>query len=166
VTEDTPARILFRKAGTLLARRAYSRGELRDKISSGPGSPEEIEETLRRLEDLHLLNDSDYAYNFASNRITQRGWGPVKVYHALVRRQVSPQLAESALERVRGEAGERVWLEGYLEKYWRTRHLPRNRKDVGKLVAHLRRRGFHENAILEVLRHSVPIEVWRSFDAG
>lgn len=164
MTEDTPARTLFRKAGTLLARRAYSRGELREKLS-GLGRGEEIEETLRRLEDLHLLNDSNYAYNFASNRIAERGWGPVKVYHALVRRQVSPEIAESALERVRGEAGERIWLEAYLEKYWRSRHMPRNRKDVGKLVAHLRRRGFHEYAIIEVLRHRVPDEVWRSSDA-
>jgi len=165
VTEDTPARTLLRKAGILLARRAYSRGEMRDKLS-GLGNMEEIEEALCRLEDLHLLNDSDYAYNFASNRIKQKGWGPVKVYHALVRRQVSPDIAESALERVREEAGERVWLEGYLEKYWRTRHLPRNRKDIGKLVVHLRQRGFHEHAILEVLRHRISDEVWRSFDAG
>jgi SOS response regulatory protein OraA/RecX len=165
VTEDTPARTLLRRAGRLVARRAYSRGELRDKLS-GLGSTEEIEETLRRLEDLHLLNDPDYAYNFASNRITQKGWGPVKVYHALIRRQVSPGIAESALERVREEAGERIWLEGYLEKYWRTRHMPRNRKDIGRLVVHLRRRGFHEDTILDVLRHRISDEVWRSFDAG
>jgi SOS response regulatory protein OraA/RecX len=165
VTDATPAQTLLRRAGRLVARRAYSRGELRDKLA-GLGSPEEIEETLQRLEDLHLLNDPDYAYNFASNRITQKGWGPVKVYHALVRRHVSPDVAESALQRVRGEAGERIWLEGYLEKYWRTRHLPRNRKDIGKLVVHLRQRGFHEDAILEVLRHRIPEEVWRTFDAG
>jgi len=149
----------------LLARRAYSRGELRDKLS-GLASHEELEEALRRLEDLHLLNDSDYAYNFASNRIRQRAWGPVKVYHALVRRQVPPGIAESALERVREEAGEHLWLEGYLEKYWRTRHLPRNRRDIGRLVVHLRQRGFHEETILEVLRRSIPAEVWRSFDIG
>ncbi len=148
----------------MLARRAYSRGEMRDKLS-GLASQEEIEEALRRLEDLHLLNDSDYAYNFASNRIAKRGWGPVKVFHALLRRQISPGTAESALQRVREEAGERVWLEGYLEKYWRTRHLPRNRKDLARLVVHLRQRGFHEDAVLEVLRHKVPGEAWRSFDA-
>jgi SOS response regulatory protein OraA/RecX len=138
---------------------------LRDKLL-GLGSREEIEEALQRLEDMHLLNDSDYAYNFASNRMTQKGWGPVKVYHALVRRRVSPDIAESALERIREEAGERIWLEGYLEKYWRTRHLPQHRKDIGKLVAHLRQRGFHEDAILDVLRHRIPDEVWRSFDVG
>lgn len=165
MTEDTPARTLLRRAGRLVARRACSRGELRERLS-GLGSPAEIEETLQRLEDLHLLNDSDYAYNFASNRITQKGWGPVKVFHALIRRQVSPDIAESALERVREEAGERIWLEGYLEKYWRTRHLPRNRKDIGRLVVHLRRRGFHEDAILEVLRHKISEDAWRAFDAG
>lgn len=165
MTEEKPVRNVLRKAGILLARRAYSRGELRDKLS-GLAGHEEIEEVLRRLEDLHLLNDSDYAYNFASNRIRQRGWGPVKAYHALVRRQVSPGIAESALERVREEAGEQLWLEGYLEKYWRTRHSPRNRKEIRKLVVHLRQRGFHEETILEVLRRSIPAEVWRSFDAG
>ena len=165
MTEEKPVRNVFRKAGILLARRAYSRGELQDKLA-GLAGHEEIEEVLRRLEDLHLLNDSDYAYNFASNRIRERGWGPVKVYHALVRRRVSPGIAESALERVREEAGERLWLEGYLKKYWRTRHSPRNRKEIGRLVVHLRQRGFHEETILEVLRRSIPAEVWRSFDAG
>ena len=165
MTEESRTRHILRKAGTLLGRRAYSRGELRDKLS-GLAGPDLIEETLNRLEDLKLLNDSDYAYNFASNRIRQRGWGPVKVYHSLIRRQVSPGVAESALEKVREEAGESHWLESYLKKYWRTRHLPRNRKEIARLVVHLRQRGFHEEAILQILRSTIPSEVWRSFDAG
>lgn len=164
MTEDEAAGNLLRKAGVLLARRAYTRGELRQKLSK-LSQAEDVERVLCRLEDLHLLNDSEYAYNFASNRLRQQGWGPIKVFHALIRRHVSADVAKSALKRVREEAGERVWLEAYLEKYWRTKHLPRHRKDLRRLVAHLRQRGFHEESILEVLRRKVPAEAWNSFDA-
>jgi SOS response regulatory protein OraA/RecX len=153
----------MRKAANLLARRAWSCGELRDRLLKG-SSPADVDAVIRRLQELHLLNDPEVAYNFASDRIRQRGWGPVKVYHSLVGRQVSPHIAEAAVERVRIEAGDRPLLENYLEKHWRTRPLPRGHADVGRLVAHLRRRGFEESIIFEVLRRKVPGAVLRSLE--
>ena len=164
MTDTTASKALMRKAGSILARRACSRGELRDRLLKAADAAE-ADAVILRLEELHLLNDPEVAYNFASDRISLRGWGPRKVRHALVRRQISPQVADAAVERVRAEAGERIPLERYLERHWRTRQHPRSRAELAKLVAHLRRRGFEEPVILEVLRRKVPGEAWRAFEA-
>ena len=153
------------KAGALLSRRAYSRGELRGKLSGLPVKPEELEGVLDRLEELDLLNDAKYAYNFASNRIKEKGWGPLKVRHALLRRMVPAPTVESALGRVRSEAGDRPLLERYLERYWRTRKIPGNRDELRRLIGHLSRRGYRDELIVDVLRRAVPGEAWISTES-
>ena len=58
-------KLLMKKAGALLARRAYTRGELRDRLVKTSGETP-VESILDRLEQLNLLNDAAYAYNLAS----------------------------------------------------------------------------------------------------
>jgi regulatory protein len=154
----------MRKAGGILARRACSRGEMRDRLLETADAAA-ADAVILRLEELHLLNDPEVAYNFASDRIRLRGWGPRKVRDALVRRQISAQVADAAVERVGAEAGDRAPLESYLGRYWRTRPRPSGRAEVARLVAHLSRRGFEEGIIFEVLRREVSGDAWRAFEA-
>src|SRR5687768_10744837 len=107
---------LMSRAGNLLGRRSYSRGELARKLLK-LADPPEVETVLDRLEELDLLNDSKYAYNFAFYRLRECGWGPLRVRHALLNRQVAADLVESALNRVFQEHGEGPMLEGYLDRY-------------------------------------------------
>jgi len=155
----------MQKAGALLARRQYSRGELRDKLLK-LGEEEEVETALNRLEGLGLLNDAEYAYNFASRRIKEMAWGEVKVRHSLIRRHVAPHLAESAIDRVHHEISEDVVLSRYLDKLSEKNSLPRDRKTVQKLVSHLRSRGFQQDRIWNALQERIPAAVWRSYDTG
>ena len=76
--EESSSKIMHR-AGLLLARRPYSRGELREKLSM-LGDHQEIESTLDRLQELNLLNDVNYSYNLASYWMKHEGWGPIKVH--------------------------------------------------------------------------------------
>jgi regulatory protein len=153
----------MRKAGVLLSRRACSRSELRGKLARTSDCPEELERVLDRLEELGLLNDAEYAYNFASKRIQEKGWGPLKAYHALLRRKVPAEIAESSVARIRSETGEHSLLQNYLEQYWRNRGIPGNRADLRRLIGHLSRRGYREELVVEVLRRLVRPDVWRSF---
>ena len=104
---------LLRKAGALLARRAYSRGELRDRLSRYAGDAP-LESVLTRLEELNLLNDEDYAYNFALCRIGQQGWGPARVRKSLLQRQVPAATIEGALERILNELDPATVLREYV----------------------------------------------------
>ena len=156
---------LMQKAGALLGRRAYSRGELQVRLAQA-GPPHEIEEVLAHLQDVGLLNDAEYAYNFASRRINEMAWGDGKVYHSLVRRQISPHLAEAAMQRVHQEVSEELVLCRYLERKACRGRLPSDRKAIRKLIAHLRSRGFSENLIWRCLRERIPAAGWRRFETG
>ncbi len=163
--EPDSSKKIMQKAGSLLARRAYSRGQLRDKLAP-LGETEQIESVLDRLEQLRLLNDAEYAYNSASRWVRQEGFGPAKVYHLLRRRQVSGVAAEAAIERVRRETSDTDALGDYLARRSRTRRLPADRKAIHKLIQSLRRRGFSQEVIWEVLRQKIHASAWREFNTG
>jgi regulatory protein len=163
--EAKPDKILLKKAAALLAHRPYSRGELRSKLMaiSTRISPEPV---LDRLEQLNLLNDAEYAYNFALYRIQQEGWGPAKISTSLVRRHIAQSTIECALERIRSELGKEPTLMEYIEKHCAKQGLPTNPKDIRKLVSHLSRRGFEESHILGALKRVVPLALLQHFETG
>ncbi len=156
---------LLKKAGRLLARRAHSRYELREKLSK-LASEKDLNVLLDRLEQLKLLNDADYAYNFAFYRIAQDKWGPIKVQHFLLRQYVTPQIVESAIDRVRQEMSDSDVLMEYLRQYFQKKRSPGNRKEIKKLILHLQRRGFYQNTIYSVLQEMIPAGAWQDFEPG
>jgi regulatory protein len=156
---------LLKRAGNLLARRSYSRGEMQIKLSK-LAEPADVEETLDRLEALNLLNDLDYAYNFAFSRIRLQGWGPIRVRHSLRHRQVPHQFIEAAIDRVWQDVGDDVVLKEYLDRHCRKTGLPEDRRGIQKLIGHLRRRGFNDATIYSTLRQMIPDVTWECFETG
>jgi SOS response regulatory protein OraA/RecX len=165
MTEPDSDKKIVQQAGALLARRAYSRGEMRIKLEP-LGDEQQIERVLDRLEQLNLLNDFDYAYNSACRWIKRDGWGPVRVYHRLLERHVPGAIAEAALQQVRQELGDSEALEAYLAKRCKTQPMPANRKGIHKLIASLQRRGYPHEAVWDVLRRKIPAVAWQDFDTG
>lgn len=159
------SKMLMTRAGRLLSHRPYSRGELRQRLAR-LAEQERVEEALNRLEELNLLNDSDYAYNFALCRMKQDGWGPLKVLQSLQRREVAPALAESAIDRIRQENGEDALLREYVDRHCRKIGLPRDLRGIHRLISHLQRRGFREETIFKALREKIPAVAWRRFETG
>jgi regulatory protein len=153
------------RAASLLARRPYCRAELRSRLSPH-GSLEDLEDVLNRLEELNLLNDADYAYNFAGRSIRDGGLGPQKVRDLLLRRGVDGPTVEAALDRVRTEVGDADALRRYLARRFQKRPLPENEKSIYQLVKHLQRRGFAEDTIARVLRTGISSDVAERLDAG
>jgi regulatory protein len=156
----------MKNAAALLARRAYGRNELRKKLA-GLAGDSEIDFALNRLEQLNLLNDADYAYNFALQRIRQLGWSPLKVQNALIRHEVGLPIIERALERVRHETGDppALILE-YVRRRYEKKGLPTDPKGIRKLVLHLRQRGFDDEHVLSALRKIIPAEALQPFETG
>jgi regulatory protein len=158
-------KVLLKKAGALLARRAYSRGELRNRLAKIAGD-RAVESALDRLEQLNLLNDADYAYNFAFCRIKQQGWGPARVHESLLRRHVAETAIACALQRIRNEFGDESLVAEYIQKHCGKTGLPSDLKGIRKLVSHLRQRGFDEDLITNVLKRMIPAESMPHFERG
>jgi SOS response regulatory protein OraA/RecX len=158
-------KMLLQKAGALLARRPYSRGGLRDKLAKSADQVQ-VEIALNRLESHSLLNDAEYAYNFALGRIKRQGWSPVKVFDSLLKRHVEQNTIESAMARIQNEGGEESFLDLYIKQYCRKRSWPVDPKDVRKLISHLRRRGFDEDDIFRALKQAIPGPASPRFETG
>ncbi len=156
---------LMRRAGSLLRRRAYSRAELAEKLSRFAG-PDDLRGVLDRLQELDLLNDARYAYNLAFQRLTEDGWGPLKVREALQARKLASELIEAALERIRQEVGFEPILTNYLDRHCRRSGIPSDPKGIQRLFQHLRRRGFPDDQIYNVLRRNTPGQAWHRFESG
>jgi len=156
-------RALLKKAANLLSRRAYSRGELKTRLLKIAGE-RQVDSILDRLEHLKLLNDAEYAYNFALSRIGQENWGSAKVVAALHRRCVESGTIEEALQRVRAELGAETISVRYLRKCCGAHWPPTDLKQIQKLMMHLRRRGFDEDTIFRALKEILPEPVLHRFE--
>ena len=156
---------LLKSAGAFLARRAQSRGELRAKLEK-IADKALVEAALDRLEQLHLLNDAEYAYNFALCRMKQDGWGRIKIRESLIHRQVPESAIQLAIERARSELDEESALLEYLKRRFLKKKLPEDPNVLRKLVVHLRRRGFDEENISRVLKRMFPAELMQHLDTG
>jgi regulatory protein len=157
--------MLLKKAGALLARRAYSRFEMQKKLIS-IGKEHEVESVLDHLERLKLLNDADYAYNFVFRRIRQQGWSPAKVRSALLQKHVGQDSIEFALQQVRNEIDDAAVILAYVQKHCGKKGLPADMKGILKLLMHLRHRGFDEENIFRALKDKVPAEALQRIQTG
>ena len=164
----------MKRAAALIARRAHSRGELHRKLAAAQNIEEAgaIEAVLDRLEQLNLLNDAEYAYNFAFYRIKDLGWGEGKVFEALFDRDVAKTVADGALDRVREEIApggtddiDAALIE-YIGSYCRKHGTPSTVKDSQKLARRLAGRGFDENRVIGALQRITSPEIFRHFETG
>jgi len=115
---------------------------------------------------VNLLNDAEYAYNFALRRIRQQGWSPAKALDSLLKRQVEENIIEAALARIQNEGGEESSLDAAIRRFCRKRGRPSDPKDVRKLVSHLRRNGFDDDDIFRALKQAIPDLSFQRFETG
>jgi len=156
---------ILRKAGKLLAKRSFSRSELRIRLLK-LADEAQVESILDRLQSLNLLNDSDYAYNFALQRKNERGWASEKIRVELIKRGISESTADSAIERSEVECGEAMILRQYLERQFHKIGLPQDSKAAQRLVRRLIRHGFSEDSIRQVLQEMMPGTLGQSLHLG
>ena len=156
---------LLKKAGELLAKRSYSRGELRRKLEKY-GDKEHVEMVLNRLMSLKLLNEEEYAYNFALRRIQQQGWSLARIIDSLRNRQVDQRTIDLAMARIRNESGAEGAIDACIRQYCEKRGLPSDPEKIRKIVSHLSRRGFDEDEIFHALKQAIPEAAMKRFGTG
>ena len=154
---------LLHDAVTLLKKRAYSAAELRKKLSDRSNRAD-AEAVLLKLEELHLVDDQVYAYNFAVSRLGHRGWGPVRIRSELRRRSVPSAIIDAALERACPAPVLEQSLKQSLERFCSQRGTPQDLRGVRRLVQHLQRKGFGPHEIRPMLRSILAAVVWQRFE--
>jgi regulatory protein len=146
---------LWAYALKLLAARAHSQGELREKLRRRAARAAAVDAVLARLKDNGYLDDRRFAENFAASRLANEKLGSARVLRDLRQRRVAPALAERTVSQVYREVNEEALIEDWVRRKYRaaTRENPfREDKDLASAYRRLLRAGFRPGEILRVLK--------------
>jgi regulatory protein len=139
----------------ILGGRAYSSGELREKLRRRAGSDGDVDEILRRLKDYGYLNDQRFAESFASSRLANEKFGKARVIQDLRHRRVAPPLAEKTVQKVYENVDESALIEDWIRRKYRAaprEGLFQEDKELAGAYRRLLRAGFRTSEIVRVLK--------------
>jgi regulatory protein len=150
---DEPALLAY--AVKLLAGRAHSTGELREKLRRRAEQPGSVDAVLARLKDHGYLDDRKFAENFAAARLANDKLGKARVARDLRQRRVAPALVEKTVRKVYQDVNEEHLIEQWVRRKYRL--TPRDGlfeedKDMAAAYRRLLRAGFRTGEILRVLK--------------
>ena len=147
-SRTSPPSRLLRSAVALLARRDFSRADLRVRLlrAAAPDVGEaEVDQVLDTVQARGLLSEDRFVEGFIRTR--QARFGPVRLRHELLRRGVDEERVQSALGRLAGDefaAAQALWLK-------RFKTAPRDAREWARQARFLGARGFSHEVIRKVL---------------
>ena len=125
--------------------------EVRDKLYEYGMSKDEVEEILSNLISENFLNEERFAVQFAGGHFRIKGWGKVKINHALKQKRVSAYNIKKALQGIDLDAYEKT-LETLANKKWNSLKGERGLSKMAKTQAFLYQRGFEPQLIQPILQ--------------
>jgi regulatory protein len=143
---SAPTRTLKARAIGYLARREYSRAELRDRLLASGASRDDVDPLLDELTRLGYLSDERYAQGVVRQK--SGTYSKRAIAGKLKAMGVSGEAATQAL------ADHTLDDEQALIALWRRRfgQAPKDDRDKARQVRYLQSRGFALSAILKLLR--------------
>ncbi|MGD0363657.1 MAG: regulatory protein RecX [Bryobacteraceae bacterium] len=150
---DVPG--LWEYALRVLAGRAYSTGELREKLRGRAENVADVDATLARLKEYGYLNDRQFAQNFATARLENEGLGKTRVLADLARRRVAPAVAQQTVGRVYEDIDEHALAEEFVRRKFRMasrESLFQDEKQMASAYRRLLRAGFRSATVVTVLK--------------
>lgn len=136
----------------MLAARACSVAEVKQKLRRKGFAAGAIDETVVRLKKLGFLDDRKLAERYASSLVRNRAFGRYRVERELKARRVDPRTVRPALDQAFEENDESVLLQRALDQKLRSLRLPLTRTRLASLYNSLRRRGFRSDDIIKAVR--------------
>ena len=115
--------------------------EVRDKLYELGMTKDEVEEIMSDLIAENFLNEERFAVQFAGGHFRIKGWGKVKIQHALQQKRVSSYNIKSGLKAIDGDAYLKT-LEQLATKKWNSLKGERGLSRMAKTYAFLQQRGF------------------------
>jgi regulatory protein len=144
-----PGRSVYDRALTLLGFRARSVDELRRRLLQKGADPAEVEEVLNRLCEQKVLNDDDFAQQYARGKLVTSGVSRRRIVQELARKGIPRDAAEKAVESVTENEGidlSAAALRVASRKWESLRRLDDTTRRR-RLYAFLARRGFNPDEI-------------------
>jgi len=149
------AAALWQYALRLLAGRAHSSGELRDKLRGKAERAADVDPTIARLKEYGYLNDRKFAESFAAARLENEGLGKTRVLADLSRRRVAPALAQQSVGKVYEDVNEQALAEDFVRRKFRMasrESLFQDDKQMASAYRRLVRAGFRSATAIAVLK--------------
>ena len=115
--------------------------EVRDKLYELGMTKDEVEEIMSDLIAENFLNEERFAVQFAGGHFRIKGWGKVKIQHALQQKRVSSYNIKIGLKAIDGDAYLKT-LEQLATKKWNSLKGERGLSRMAKTYAFLQQRGF------------------------
>lgn len=144
---------VFARAAKLLAAKARSIEELRERLLEGRGATKAaVEAVIERLIEYGYLDDAKYAQSFASLRVRERPIGRRRLQRDLWLKKVDKKTADEALDQVFAVTPEAELIDRAIGKRVRLRGKPKTSEDAKKLFDHLLRQGFEFELVSEKVR--------------
>ncbi|MCH7573641.1 MAG: RecX family transcriptional regulator [Candidatus Marinimicrobia bacterium] len=135
----------------LLAVRARSRRELRERLKQKGFDAELIDATLDDLQEKGYQSDEDFARQYAGEKWRNAKWGPSRLRAALASKGIEWSLADRITREIVGEDDLFEMVMPLAEKRWRTSAGLPIRKRKQRLIGFLQRRGYSWDVIGPVL---------------
>jgi regulatory protein len=139
----------------LLGGRAYSSGELREKLRRRAEKAAAVDDILARLKDHGYLNDQRFAENYAASRLANDRLGSTRVVQDLRQRRVAPALAERTVKKLYEDVNEQALIEEWLRRKYRLasrENLFQEDKDLAAAYRRLLHAGFRSGEIIRTLK--------------
>jgi regulatory protein len=153
---------LWEYALRVLARRAHSTAELRQKLARRAASSTDVGATLAKLRDYGLADDKRFSEAFAASRLQNEGFGRLRVLRDLRAKSVPATVAEEAVQKAFADINERELIERFLQRKYRGKNLPellREPKHLAGAYRRLRMAGFSSaGAVAALKRYSEATE--------
>ncbi|MGA2434899.1 MAG: regulatory protein RecX [Bryobacteraceae bacterium] len=139
----------------VLSGRAYSVGELRQKLAGRAAHAADIAPLIARLKEAGYLDDQKYAESFSNSRLENQGFGKMRVLRELRQRRVAPSVAEREAAATYRGTDEAQLVEDFLRRKFRATPLAAYLAEPRHLASayrKLRLAGFGASASLGVLK--------------
>jgi len=98
-------RSAYEQALTLLGFRARSAAELRRQLLRRGAPAADVDDAIARLRDQRLLDDEDFARQFARTKVLGAGASRRRIVQELARKGIAREVADRALDELRDQDG-------------------------------------------------------------
>jgi len=137
----------------LLSRRSHSGGELFNKSLKKGFKAEIVNELIDELKEKKYIDDSDFAFRFASDKLRLNQWGPVKIRAELLKKSVDRHVADTAIQKAVAEVNPvQICVQLIQKKKNKFQSEIGNFQREQKIITYLSRKGFKLETIKTALK--------------